>query len=141
MMGDDKGREGRVHALRAGRKRPKGLPAAAEAQEKPDRHQQGDPTLLDPRGLIRESYRISGVSMAECRSIFLDWLLGVPVDVDARSKIRPLLGYHERDFPDHPMTRILRQGLEQPIPHPRRRKRRRSARPVAGGQGGRDATA
>ena len=37
---------------------------------------------LDPRGLIRESYRIEGITEAECRSIFMDWALGTPVDAD-----------------------------------------------------------
>ena len=31
---------------------------------------------LDPKGLIRESYRIEGISAPEFRSIFLYWALG-----------------------------------------------------------------
>ena len=31
---------------------------------------------LDAKGLIREAYRIEGISAPECRSIFLDWALG-----------------------------------------------------------------
>ena len=34
-----------------------------------------DPADLDPMGLIRESYRIDGIGVAECRSIFLDWAI------------------------------------------------------------------
>jgi len=37
----------------------------------------------DPKGLIRESYRIEGIGMAECRSIFLDWALSLPDGADA----------------------------------------------------------
>jgi len=32
---------------------------------------------LDPRGLIREAYRMKGLTKAGCRSIFLDWALGL----------------------------------------------------------------
>jgi hypothetical protein len=27
----------------------------------------------DPKGLVRESYRIEGITLGECRSIFVDW--------------------------------------------------------------------
>ena len=37
----------------------------------------GDPRL-DPKGLIREAYRIEGITAAQCRSIFLDWALSLP---------------------------------------------------------------
>jgi len=30
---------------------------------------------IDPRGLIFESYRIDGITIEECRMIFLDWAL------------------------------------------------------------------
>ena len=33
---------------------------------------------LDPKGLIRESYRIEGITEGECRSVFLDWALSLP---------------------------------------------------------------
>ncbi len=134
-VGTDRARHGRVSA-------------PERAGEMGDRPRQGDTARVDrrvdrrvdPRGLIRESYRIAGISMAECRSIFLDWVLGLPVDADARAMIRPLLGRHEREFPDHPMTRILRQGLEQPIRHPRRRNRHRRRAPSASQDADRDAT-
>ena len=29
----------------------------------------------DPKGLVRESYQIDGITVGECRSIFLDWAL------------------------------------------------------------------
>ena len=66
---------------------------------------------LDPKGVIRESYRIEGISAPECRSIFLDWAMSVPEGADAKAMIRALL---ERDgvaAPEHPMTSVLQAGL------------------------------
>lgn len=79
---------------------------------------------LDPRGVIREAYRIDGIDEGECRSIFLDWALHAPADPTAQ--IRGLLERHEAAAPDHPMTGVLRAGLQE-LPAPRRR----------GGAGGR----
>jgi hypothetical protein len=69
----------------------------------------------DPRGVIAEAYRMEGIGPAECRSVFLDWALGM---ADARGAIPRLLQRH--DAPGHPMTVVLREGLEAP-PEPRRR--------------------
>ncbi|MFC3615073.1 hypothetical protein ACFORG_14995 [Lutimaribacter marinistellae] len=66
---------------------------------------------LDPKGLIQEAYKIEGITDGECRSIFLDWALSLPVSQD---QPRALAQLHERyriDCPDHPMTEVLRQGL------------------------------
>ena len=35
-------------------------------------------TTSDPKGLIRESYRIEGITPGECRSVFMDWALSLP---------------------------------------------------------------
>ena len=68
---------------------------------------------FDPRGLIRDGYVIEGISPAECRSIFLDWAIGVPVGKDARAAISALLSAYGADAPDHPMTIVLRDGLAE----------------------------
>ncbi len=52
----------------------------------------------DPKGLVRESYAIEGITLGECRSIFIDWVLSLPVRVDTpiacarcwRSMARPI---------------------------------------------------
>lgn len=75
---------------------------------------------LDPKGLIRESYLIDGISEPECRSIFLDWAISVPAGVEAREFIVKLLEKHEFNAPDHPMTRVLREGLGDPAQTGRR---------------------
>ena len=36
-----------------------------------------DMTLADPKGLVRESYAIDGITAPECRSVFLDWALSL----------------------------------------------------------------
>lgn len=66
----------------------------------------------DPRGLIREAYRMEGLGPGECRSIFLDWALGLPAGSDPRALIPALLASHGTVAPDHPMTQVLQAGLE-----------------------------
>lgn len=68
---------------------------------------------LDPKGLIFEAYRIEGISASQCRSIFLDWALGVPVEADTADRIRTLLSRYQPGAPDHPMTDVLQQGLQK----------------------------
>ena len=48
-------------------------------------------TEADPKGLVRESYAIEGISPGECRSIFLDWALSLATGVSqlASSGISP----------------------------------------------------
>ena len=77
-------------------------------------------TELDPRGLIRESYRIEGISGPECRSIFLDWALGAVAGADLKAAITALLAHYGDEFPDHPMTQVLREGLSEAAPVKRR---------------------
>ncbi len=64
----------------------------------------------DPKGLIAESYRIDGISLPECKSIFLDWALSLQT-ADTTAAIRRLLEVHGAAAPDHPMTLVLREGL------------------------------
>jgi len=67
----------------------------------------GDAT--DPKGLIAESFKIEGITYEECRSIFLDWALAVPVDADNRALISDLLARHGDQ--GHPMQKVLEEGL------------------------------
>jgi hypothetical protein len=83
-----------------------------------------NPADLDPKGLIRESYRIEGIGLAECRSIFLDWAISVPAGTEAHGLIPELLSVYGEDAPDHPMTQVLREGLAAPAPGRRRGGRR-----------------
>jgi hypothetical protein len=78
------------------------------------------PDPHDPKGLVRESYAIDGISMAECRSIFLDWALSLPAGADPQPHLQALLDRHGAAAPDHPMTATLRAGQDSAGP-PRRR--------------------
>jgi hypothetical protein len=75
---------------------------------------------LDHKGLILEAYRIDGITEGECRSIFLDWALSLPQTQDTGGTIEALLLRYAPDNPEHPMTAVLRQGLERSAA-PRRR--------------------
>lgn len=74
----------------------------------------------DPKGLIFESYRIDNISKEECRSIFLDWALSVPIERETGQVLRDLIVQYGSDFPDHPMTQVLSEGLKG-MAAPRRR--------------------
>lgn len=74
----------------------------------------------DPKGLIREAYRIEGIGPEECRSIFLDWALGLPEPDQARPAIEAMLAQYGNGAEDHPMTQILRTGLADAGPARRR---------------------
>lgn len=67
---------------------------------------------LDPKGLIRESYRIDAITAAECRSIFLDWALSHDSD-DHRPAVEKLLTKYGPGRLDHPMTQTLTAALAE----------------------------
>ena len=77
-------------------------------------------TEADPKGLVRESYLIEGIAAGECRSIFLDWALSLPVGADTSAAINVLLRQYGDAAPDHPMTATLTAGLEAPSEAKRR---------------------
>lgn len=77
-------------------------------------------TPEDPKGLIYESYRMEGITKAECRTIFLDWALSLPLERDTGETIRTLLSGYSSSHPDHPMTEVMSEGLTS-MAAPRRR--------------------
>ncbi|QBF31545.1 hypothetical protein [Thalassococcus sp. S3] len=79
----------------------------------------GDPQT-DPKGLIFEAFRIDRITLEECRSIFLDWALSLPVETDTGPALRILLERYQSDAPDHPMLTVMREGLVS-MEAPRRR--------------------
>ena len=68
---------------------------------------------IDPRGLIYESYRMEGISIEECRTIFLDWALGTRLGDDMTAHLKTLLAEYGENTDDHPMTVVLREGVEK----------------------------
>lgn len=82
---------------------------------------------IDPRGLIADAYAIEGISAPECRSIFLDWAIGLPTDQNSREAIGVLIEVYSPSEPNHPMTAVLHEGLaEQPAARRRGGRRGRS---------------
>ena len=45
----------------------------------------------DPKALIREAYNIEAITRSECRSIFLDWALSLPLEQNSNASIQTLL--------------------------------------------------
>ncbi len=74
----------------------------------------------DPKGLVRESYNIEGITMGECRSIFIDWALSLPAVVDTPDCLRSLLAHYGAANPAHPMTQVLTEALVAPAAPKRR---------------------
>jgi hypothetical protein len=74
----------------------------------------------DPKGLVRESYRIEGIGLGECRSVFMDWALSLPVGAEVTAALRVVVDHYAGANPDHPMTQVLHEGLGASDP-PRRR--------------------
>ncbi len=68
---------------------------------------------IDPRGLIYESYRMQDIGGEQCRTIFLDWALGTPLGADMTANLTALMSEYGESAPEHPMTAVLRQGLEK----------------------------
>lgn len=79
-----------------------------------------DLKAADPKGLVRESYRIEGISLGECRSIFMDWALSLKPGTSEPDALRCLIAEYGLNAPDHPMSGVLEAGLMTP-PEPRRR--------------------
>ena len=77
-------------------------------------------TKDDPKGLIFESYRMEGITKAECRTIFLDWSLSLPMEQETGTAIRQLISKYGAVNPEHPMTEVLKEGLVS-MSAPRRR--------------------
>lgn len=69
----------------------------------------------DPKGLIREAYRIDGIGAPECRSILVDWALTLPAGRDARDALKALHDRYANSDADHPMSALLLEG-QQPVP-------------------------
>jgi len=87
----------------------------------------------DPKGLIREAFRIDGITAEECRSIFLDWALSMPAGADAAAAAARL---RQGRPVGHPMTAVLDEGARaQPVAPKRRGGSRARGRPEGQGDG------
>ncbi len=81
--------------------------------------------LYDPKGLIKDAFAIEGIAGPECRSIFLDWALGLPPGREVKAEVGLLVAHYGALVPaHHPMLDTLRAALAD-APAPRRRGGRR----------------
>ena len=71
---------------------------------------------IDPRGLIAEAYRMD-IGPEDCRTVFFDWALGLP-EGGGTAEIAALFAHYGPRHPDHPMTAVLREGVQRPAPPP-----------------------
>ena len=78
-----------------------------------------DYNQLDPKKLIAESYKIVGITSSECRSIFLDWALSIPLDSDSRLMALELYDHYNQVDKDHPMTLLLKSSSNKTKKRPR----------------------
>ena len=76
--------------------------------------------IYDPKALIREAYKIENITRSECRSIFLDWALSLPLEHNPNISIQNLLERYKSEFSNHPMTETLEEGLLK-MTEPKRR--------------------
>lgn len=78
-------------------------------------------SIHDPKGLMTDAFAIEGITVAECRSIFLDWALGLPAQYETRAQVQMLIAAYETPTnADHPMLATLREALTD-APRPKRR--------------------
>lgn len=87
----------------------------------------------DPKRLIRESFRIEGITLSECRSIFVDWALSLPDGTEASDAARLLLDLYAPEVvaagdAAHPMLQVLVEGARRPSDTPPRRRGGRAGR-------------
>lgn len=76
-------------------------------------------TDADPKGLVRESFRIDGITLPECRSIFLDWALSLP-DAGLVPQAIAVLSAEYGPNTGHPMLDVMAEGLAHPAATGRR---------------------
>ncbi len=80
---------------------------------------------LDPRGLIKDAYAMSTIGKAECRSVFLDWIMGLDQTNDLPDVMLRMRSHYGETYPNHPMTLLLDEGLNMSARPNRRRGRTR----------------
>ncbi|QOL83113.1 hypothetical protein [Pseudooceanicola spongiae] len=68
--------------------------------------------VTDPKALIREAYQIEGIDDPECRSVLMDWALSLEDGQDQKAALEILMEKYGRAAPEHPMTALLQEGLQ-----------------------------
>ena len=84
----------------------------------------------DEKGLIFEAYNIESIDSSSCRIILFDWLISLDPDVDQRMAINELLKVYSSKFPNHPMTELLIEGLNQNLATRKRKRAKNAKEPI-----------
>ena len=69
--------------------------------------------LCDKKGLIFEAYNMEDIDSGSCRVIFFDWLISLDASFDQSEAINSLLKAYSVNFPKHPMTKLLLEGMDK----------------------------
>lgn len=69
----------------------------------------------DPKGLMNDSFAIDGITLSECRSIFVDWALSAGEAEEVRVSLEALIAHYGAENAEHPMLDVLREGLSEPV--------------------------
>lgn len=77
-------------------------------------------TQLDPKGLIRDCYKIDGIRPEECRSVFLDWAISQADGLNVQDMLCQLITQYADPLPLHPMSVVLYEATAEPKPVKRR---------------------
>ena len=83
----------------------------------------------DEKGLIFEAYNIENIDLSSCRTIFFDWIISLDPSINQGKAINELLEAYSPSFANHPMTKLLIQGINQNS-LVRRRKRAKNEKGV-----------
>ena len=78
--------------------------------------------LCDKKGLIFEAYNMEDIDSGSCRVIFFDWLMSLDPSLDQRKAINSLLKAYSEKFPNHPMTKLLIEGIDKNLGMRKRRR-------------------
>ena len=84
----------------------------------------------DEKGLIFEAYNIEDIDPSSCRVIFFDWLISLDQSINQGQAIIELLKAYSSRFPNHPMTGLLIEGLNQNSGIRRKKKVKNSKRAI-----------
>ena len=84
----------------------------------------------DEKGLIFEAYNIENIDSSSCRVIFFDWLISLDKSIDQGEAIAELLKAYSANFPNHPMTELLSEGLKKNMGIRRKRRSKNSKRAI-----------
>ena len=80
----------------------------------------------DKKGLIFEAYNIENIDKSSCRIIFFDWITSLDPSISQREAINELIEAYSREFPNHPMTRLLIEGIDKDLVRKQRRRAKTS---------------